>query len=487
MKLSSLLSSLDRFRIVSGDAQIEITGVSSNSKNMAVGGLFIAVRGAVCDGAAFISEAVSRGAAAVVVEEGAAVANSAVPLTVVSVPDSRLAQSAIAAAYYAHPAGKLNTIGVTGTNGKTTVTYLIEAILKKINAVPGVIGTVNYRYRSRVCDSTNTTPGAVQLQALLADMVGQGVTHLVMEVSSHALDQGRTAGLDFRSAVFTNLTQDHLDYHKTLEDYFLSKARLFSGLAKNTSAIINNDDPYGRRLPGLSAARVWTYAIDHPADVTAQDIRLGAQQTGFSARFPSRTLALTSPLIGRHNVYNILAAFTWAYSQGIDLGLAAEALRDCSAVPGRLERIASDRPFSVYVDYAHTEDALKNVLSALRQIEHRKILVVFGCGGDRDKSKRPKMGKVAAELSDFAIITNDNPRSEEPLSIIEEIKSGITTANYRVIPERMEAIRSCLAMAGSGDIVLVAGKGHEDYQIIKDTKVHFDDREAVRQCLQSLN
>jgi UDP-N-acetylmuramoyl-L-alanyl-D-glutamate--2,6-diaminopimelate ligase len=309
-----------------------------------------------------------------------------------------------------------------------------------------------------------------------------------MEVSSHALDQGRTQGIDFYSAIFTNLTQDHLDYHKSLKDYFNAKAKLFKGMAADNLVFINIDDKYGRSLKKLTSAGVVTYGIDAKADVSAKDIKFNFSSTEFVACCGKIEVSLTTSLIGRHNVYNILAAFAFALKEGIDASVIKSAIEKFNLVPGRLERVNAGGRCSVFVDYAHTEDALKNVINSLRGIsQDSRIIVVFGCGGDRDKAKRPKMGRVVSELADHAIITNDNPRSEDPIVIIEDIKRGIRNKNYSVIPERLEAIRKSFSMAGPKDIILVAGKGHENYQIFKDSVTQFDDRKAIKECLESMS
>ena len=301
------------------------------------------------------------------------------------------------------------------------------------------------------------------------------------------MHQERVSGIGFHSAIFTNLTQDHLDYHKTLGNYFRNKAKLFKNLSQDAFAVINNDDSYGKRLKKLTRGKVITYGIDNNARVMARDIEFDCKRTRFRLVCPEGKIVINSRLIGKHNVYNMLATIAWGMSEGIKLSTIKSAIEGFDFVPGRLQRIASGSKFSVFIDYAHTEDALKNVINSLRHLSKGKIIVVFGCGGERDKTKRPKMGKVVTRLSDFAVITNDNPRSEGPLDIIEDIKRGIAKKNYCVIPDRLKAIKKSLSLAGPGDIVLVAGKGHENYQITKGRIAHFDDQEAVRKCLRLMN
>ncbi len=465
-----------------------VKGLSCDSRRIEPGFVFVAVKGNNADGKEFILEAVKKGAKAVVLKSGGTCSVQIKDSVVfIEVPDERIALAGLAAAFYEDPSSRMKVVGVTGTNGKTTITYLLEAILKECGFIPGVIGTINCRFQDKVIPSLNTTPGPVELQSLLDRMFKSEVAYALMEVSSHALDQERTAKIGFSAAIFTNLTQDHLDYHQNLEDYFLAKAKLFTNLSGSSLAVVNVDDPYGLRLKGISKGRVVTYGIDRDCDIRAIGLKMDQSSSEFRVQTKNGKDRISSGLIGRHNVYNILAALAWAQEEKLDPAKVNRALERFSLVPGRLERFSSDKGFSVFVDYAHTEDALKNVLIALKQIQHKRIIVVFGCGGQRDKTKRPKMGKVVSELADYAIITNDNPRAEEPGRIIEDILSGISKDNFCVIPERLEAIKRSLALAEAGDIVLVAGKGHEDYQVLKDKTLHFDDREAVKQCLQSRN
>jgi len=465
-----------------------IKGISCNSKNVSDGFIFVAIKGNRQDGNKFIREAIARGAKTVIVDDARqSKAAGKGKVSFIAVKDTRKALAKLAAEFYNHPSSKIKVVGITGTNGKTTITYLIEALLKKSGSSPAVIGTINYRFKDKIIVSKNTTPGPVELESMLADMLRQGVDYCLMEVSSHALHQERVGGIGFHSAIFTNLTQDHLDYHKTLENYFRTKAKLFRNMSPNTFAVINNDDNYGKRLKKLTRAKIITYGIDTNARVMARDIEFDCKRTRFHLVCPEGKIILSSRLIGKHNVYNILAAVAWALGEGIKLSTIKSAIEEFDFVPGRLQRIVSRSKFSVFIDYAHTEDALKNVINSLRHLSKGKIIVVFGCGGERDKTKRPKMGKTVTRLSDFAVITNDNPRSEGPLDIIEDIKRGITKKNYCVIPDRLKAIKKSLSLAGPGDIVLVAGKGHENHQITKGRIAHFDDQEAVRKCLRSMN
>jgi UDP-N-acetylmuramoyl-L-alanyl-D-glutamate--2,6-diaminopimelate ligase len=463
-----------------------IIGISSNSKDVSCGFVFVAIKGPCQDGHAFIPDAINRGARVVVTSGVYPQRKEYKDVVFFSVRDTRRALAALADHFYGRPSRALKVVGVTGTNGKTTVTYLLEAFVKGCTLKPAVIGTVNYRYNRTVLEAKNTTPGVVQIQSLLGAMRSADVAYVFMEVSSHALDQGRVEGVRFHSAIFTNLTQDHLDYHKTMEDYFLAKAKLFSSLNRRAFAVVNNDDRLAPRLKKVTRAAVITYGINTRGDVSATDICYHMDKTEFTVTAGRKAARIKTRLVGRHNVYNVLACIAWGIKAGFSLSSMQRIIAGFAQVPGRLERIDTKSGFVVYVDYAHTDDALRNVLSALRQVAQGRIIVVFGCGGDRDTGKRPKMGKVATSLADYVIITSDNPRSENPHRIIDAITRGIATTNFRVVRDRGKAIKQALTLAKNGDIVLVAGKGHENYQIIKGKVTAFDDRQVVRQCLQSL-
>ncbi len=485
MRVKEIIKSLDSSCLASIRDDFEVRGITSNSKEVCDNFIFVAIEGTREDGHRFIEEAIGRGAKVVVVHGSrSSTVRSPKEVSVIEAEDTRKTLADLAAKFYGNPSSQINIVGVTGTNGKTTVTYLIEALLKEAGFLPAVIGTVNYRFKDKIIPSKNTTPGPVELQSMLADMIKDNISHAIMEVSSHALSQDRTRAIDFHSAIFTNLTQDHLDYHKTLEDYFQAKAKLFKDL-HGAFAVINNDDRYGKRLKDLiRGPEIITYGIENNADIRACDIRMDISHTEFTLKVIKKEIKFKARLIGRHNIYNILASFAWAFKEGLDQEVVKSALEKFDFIPGRLQRISCQKDFSVFVDYAHTEDALTNVIKALRQIAGKRIIVVFGCGGERDKTKRPKMGYAASELADYVIITSDNPRSEDPEKIIEDIKKGIRKNNYCIIPERKDAIRKSLVMALEGDIVLIAGKGHENCQILKNQTIHFDDREVIEECLQ---
>jgi UDP-N-acetylmuramoyl-L-alanyl-D-glutamate--2,6-diaminopimelate ligase len=477
MKSREIIRSIGKFSI----PNFLVRGVSCNSKLIKPGFIFVAVKGNKLDGTLFIKEAVEKGAKLIVSESCNIFCCPGIAC--IKVPDARLALAKLASRFYNFPSRKIKVVGVTGTNGKTTVTYLIEKILKGQGRGAGIVGTINYRFKNTAIASKNTTPGAVELQSLLYKMLNQGIGYCLMEVSSHALDQDRVAGIDFHSAIFTNLTQDHLDYHKDMEEYFKAKAKLFKRLTPKSICVINNDDPYSKRLKKLTRARIVTYAIDNKADYTARNILLGVKNTEFNLSAPKINEQIRTRLIGKHNVYNVLSAIAWAKESGVPIRSIKTALKDFKLVPGRLEAVHSKRGFSVFVDYAHTEDALKNVITALRPLCAGRLIVLFGCGGERDKTKRPKMGRVVTELADYAIITSDNPRSEDPNKIIRDIKKGIRKRNFITIVNRKYAAKKAVSLARKGDLILLAGKGHEDYQVFKNRAVHFDDREEVKKCL----
>lgn len=470
-----------------GLEDFSVRGISCNSAKVRDGFVFVAIQGNNVDGHDFIDEAIKKGVRGIVHSSRCKVRGKT-GVACVPVDDPRMALAVLAAEFYGHPSSKLKVIGVTGTNGKTTVTYLLESMLKEAGFSVGVIGTVNYRFKDKALPSLNTTPCAVEIQSMLAEMAQEKVKFAVMEVSSHALDQRRVEGVRFAAAIFTNLTQDHLDYHRGMEGYFLAKARLFQGLDKEAFCILNYDDDYAGGIEKITPAKIVTYGINRPAQVMADKMQYSPESSRFTLKgLKGGEAVIESSFIGKHNIYNILAACACCQALGIDFDKAGSTLSRRLIVPGRLQRVEHKGGFSVFIDYAHTEDALENVLSSLRQIAKSKIILVFGCGGCRDKTKRPKMGRVATELADYAVITSDNPRDEDPLSIIEEITRGIRGENFCVEPDRRQAIKKALSMAGKTDIVLIAGKGHENYQVFKNRKEHFDDIEVAGECLKQLN
>jgi UDP-N-acetylmuramoyl-L-alanyl-D-glutamate--2,6-diaminopimelate ligase len=444
------------------------------------------VRGLQSDAHQFLGEALNRGAAALVLEALPPDLMSRVQRegqTVVQVTNSRAALAAIASAYYGHPSRALRLIGITGTNGKTTTSYVVESILQAAGLSVGVIGTVAYRFAGHCQAAPQTTPDVLPLQSLLAQMRQSQVEYAVLEVSSHALDQGRVDNCEFAVCVFTNLSRDHYDYHASEEAYFAAKKRLFTVLPGQWH-VLNLDDAYGQRLLHASRARVLTYGLDSEATLVPHAVEHGLDGIRFALPTTKGTLAVHSSLVGRHNVYNLLAGIATAIALDIDAEAIVEGIAQLAQVPGRLERIDQGQSFHVFVDYAHTPDALEQVLQLVRAETTGRLIVVFGCGGDRDPGKRPLMGRVATTISDYAIITSDNPRTEEPQHIIADIVAGVDAASaYTTIPDRREAIVHAIAMAQPHDTVVIAGKGHEDYQIIGSVRRPFDDRQVAREAL----
>jgi UDP-N-acetylmuramyl-tripeptide synthetase len=503
VKLSQLIDALapSEVRRLCG-ADPEIGSIHYRSQDVRPGGLFVAVRGSAADGHDYIADALGRGAAALVVEAPPA-AN--VPAAVLAVADSRRALARLSGCFYGDPSAAMTVVGVTGTNGKTTTTYLIESILAKAGRPPGVIGTINTRYAGREAASPVTTPESLDLQRILAEMRAAGIRDVVLEASSHAIALERIHGCWMDVAVFTNLSQDHLDFHGDMESYWAVKKRLFTAhllagpKAGRAAAVINTDHPHGRQLAAALSSRVVRVGTGPGNDVTGADIRCALGGSRAKIAVGSREMEVFSPLVGRHNIENILCAA----GTGLALGLPPEAIADGIAalhcVPGRLERVPDPGGRFVYVDYSHTPDALENALSALRPLAAGRILCVFGCGGDRDRTKRPRMGAVAARLSDLAVVTSDNPRSEAPAAIIAEIlpgiraermaempareASGARTKGFIVEADRRRAIEIALRAARPGDAVLIAGKGHETYQIIGREVIHFDDREEAARII----
>lgn len=495
MILSELLEGVETVS-TTGPLDVEISGITNDSRRVGRGGLFAAVRGEVSDGHGFVSDALDRGAAAVVVEELPAV-DGACGAAMIEVEDTSGALARIASNYYGNPTSHLTLLGITGTNGKTTVSYLIESVWRAQGINPGVIGTVESRFGGEARPAALTTPDSPELMALFADMLAAGVASVVMEVSSHALVRRRVEGCSFDAAAFTNLTQDHMDFHGTMEDYFLSKRRLFDELLRGSDktrryAIINTDDQYGERLMQGSGAEVVTYSLEEPrADVRCAEYSIDKSAVRAVVETPWGLVEVDSPLFGEHNLYNILCAIACTGALGAPAGRIEEGINAARSIPGRLERIENPLGLDVFVDYAHTPDALENVLRSLAPHTAGRLILVFGCGGDRDRGKRPLMGSTGRAHSDVLIVTSDNPRTEDPLDIIEHIEAGLgdTAASgkpYIRIPDRREAITEAISMARAGDTVLIAGKGHEDYQILGTGKHHFDDREVARDVISTI-
>lgn len=470
----------------SADPHMRIESLCCDSRRVLPGALFFALPGSRTDGAQFVAQAVEKGAVAIVTE--AVLPACASPL--VHVPDARAAMADMAAAFHLHPADRLGVMGVTGTNGKTTTAFLVKHLLDAAQRRCGLIGTVKYCVGESEMDAPRTTPESLDLQEMLARMLDAGNKTVAMEVSSHALVQHRVRAIEFDAAVFTNLTQDHLDYHKTMEQYFEAKAELFEAVAaqkkKRGRAIINIDDRYGHRLSVRFQRKmpVVTYGRRFGSDFRATDVRFDATGSAYHLEARGRSYLVRSPLIGSFNIYNSLAAIAAAASMGMEVRAAIAAIASAPQVPGRLERVPAKRSFQVFVDYAHTEDALRSVLRTLRELKPNRLITVFGCGGNRDRAKRPLMAAASEELSDWSILTSDNPRSEDPAQILSEMRAGLRGNRHEEIVDRTEAIRQAVNMARARDIVLIAGKGHETYQEFADRKIPFDDAAIARGLIE---
>ena len=472
---------------------IEVQGIQYDSRRIGHEQLFVAIPGMALDGHSFIGEAIHRGATVVVVQDDAVLPDSYfqhASVTKIVVPDSRKALATMSANLYNHPSARLRLVGVTGTNGKTTTSYLIKAILEERGERVGLIGTIQHMMGDTTIPATHTTPESLDLNALLASMVEKGCTAAVMEVSSHSLSLSRVHGLDFAAAVFTNLTQDHLDFHGSMEEYFKAKKLLFDSLSPVASAITNADDSYGKMILQDTKGRKLSYGSSTTADIRAHSLDLSVQGTTFSVNYEEASQRVESSLIGRFNVANILAAYASGIALGIPHQHIATGISHVPSVRGRFERIVSPQGWTAVVDYAHTPDALENCLRTIRDLlppkKDNRGITIFGCGGTRDRGKRPKMARIATQLSDVTIITSDNPRKEDPQTIIDEIRNG-TLSNATVYTEvdRHNAIIKGLTLAQQGDVVLVAGKGHEDYQVAGETKTHFDDREEIETFIRN--
>lgn len=490
MRLSELLGVLETKK-VERFTDCEIIGIAYDSRKVSPGDAFFCIRGLVTDGHYFAAEAAKKGAAAIFAER-LLIDEAVEGIPIVTVPDTRYAMALCSAHFYDYPSKELILIGVTGTNGKTTTTYLIENCMRIAGKKTGLIGTVEYRIGELVEPVTRTTPESVDLQRMLRDMVRHGVECVAMEVSSHGLELNRVLGCEFDGVVFTNLTTDHLDFHLSIEDYFAAKRKLFTEnrYGGGRIAFVNTDDHFGKRLFNEILLEKVSYGIELPADYRARDVKVSSSGNHFFIEHNGQRFEATSLLRGAFNIYNCLAAFCVCDRFGLDEEAILRGIFEFEGVPGRFETIDCGQDFTVIVDYAHTPDGLKNVLVACRDITAGRVICVFGCGGDRDKSKRPIMGEVGVQLSDRCVITSDNPRSEDPMEIIEMILEGVRNRypedRYVVEPDRRKAIFMAVGMAKPGDLVLIAGKGHERGQIFSDRIVPFDDREVAREAIREV-
>jgi UDP-N-acetylmuramyl-tripeptide synthetase len=486
------LARLISAKAVQGRLDEEARDVTHDSRASAPGSVFVAIRGEKIDAHRFIPQAVESGAVAIISEQPATI-DILDRAAWIEVADARAALAEAAAAVHGHPSERLKLVGITGTNGKTTTAHLIDSIIRVAEGTSAMFGTINHRIGDRAETARHTTPEAADIQRMLAEAVREGCRSAVMEISSHAIELRRAHGLKLAAAVFTNLTRDHLDYHKTMESYFAAKKKLFDGSLGSAprTCVINIDDEHGRRLLDEAKGERITYGFGSAAEVRTDDFRLASGGMAFTAHTPAGQVEIISPLVGRPHVYNTLAAIATGLALGVGLEQAARGVADCRLVRGRFEQVrveAARQPdFTVIVDYAHTDDALKNVLQTAREIAGRsgRVITVFGCGGDRDRTKRAPMGEIAARSSDIAIVTSDNPRSEDPLAIIEDIEAGLKRSErpYLKLPDRREAIFRAIDEARAGDVVLIAGKGHETYQILGDRTIQFDDSEVAREAM----
>lgn len=484
MNLAKIFNNIQLLR-VDGSLDLEITDINQDSRLVSNGDLFICIKGSKTDGHQYLKQAAERGAVAAVVEDWP---KENYGLTIIKIEDVAGSLKEIAGSFYGYPDHRLKLIGVVGTNGKTTSTYLVKSILESNGYQVGLIGTINHLIKDRVLPTNNTTPGMLELQKLFAQMVEAGVEYVVMEVSSHSIDQGRVAGLKFGGGIFTNITQDHLDYHKTFEEYLRVKTKFFKDLPVTSWAAINIDDPHAESIIAQTKAKVYTYGIQNQASVRAEAVNVTQSGVSYQALTLRGTFDLNLKLTGYFNVYNSLGVLTAGLAEGLDPAKVKTGLETVALVPGRFQMVPESKTFGVIVDYAHTPDGLENILKTARKLTTRRLLLVFGCGGDRDRTKRPIMGEIAARMADYTIITSDNPRTEDPLQIIKDIEVGFKkttqTSAYQVEADRTIAIRKIIAMADAADLVMIAGKGHETYQDFGDHRIHFDDREVAREALK---
>lgn len=491
--LKDIISTLD-VQQVQGNQNVSIQDITADSRAVKPNSLFIALDGATVDGHNYIDKAVDAGAVAVIVSKPVTVPAD---VCVITVDDTRQAMMVCVPYFFDYPANRMRMVGVTGTNGKTTTTHMIRHILKAQGFKVGVIGTVHIMIGDTSYPIHNTTPDVVDLQHILHQMAQENVEYCVMEVSSHALALGRVSGVEFDTAVFTNLTQDHLDFHKTFENYLAAKCKLFEQVSApnqvkdNKGAVINIDDSYGYRVMEKTTAPTITYSTLGKGTLNVSDVHMSTKNSQYTVNYKGESYPVSMNTTGLFNVYNTLAAIGACLQEGISMEAIDTALKTFSSVPGRFELIEEGQDFAVVVDYAHTPDGLQNILETAKAIKENRIIIVFGCGGDRDATKRPIMGRIAAEYGDKIYVTSDNPRTEDPVQIVKDVEVGVKEAlregtSYEVIVDRREAINHAIHDAKAGDIVIIAGKGHENYQILKNETIHFDDREEARKALKEI-
>jgi UDP-N-acetylmuramoyl-L-alanyl-D-glutamate--2,6-diaminopimelate ligase len=480
MKLRKILEGTD-YKLIKGSIDIEINKIQYDSRKVQQGDIFFCIEGYKVDGHDYIKDAIDRGASVIVCQKDIEILEQC---TVIKYENTRKALSLCSANFYDNPSNKMKIIGITGTNGKTTSTYMIKSILEKAGYKVGLVGTIaNYIGKNRVT-AKRTTPESLELQQLFKEMVDEEVEYCIMEVSSHSLSLNRVYGIKFSQGLFTNLTQDHLDFHKTFDEYFKAKFKLFEN---SENSIVNIDDKYGEKIYRLLGGEAQTYSLNNKSDLQAEDIGLHSRGAEFYIRHNEEKIKLGVNIPGKYNVYNALGSLAVCLNEGIDMTYVVNGLKEVT-VPGRCEIVTRNYKlgFDVIIDYAHTPDGLENILKTAREFTKKRLISVFGCGGDRDRTKRPIMGDIGSSISDVAVITSDNPRTEEPISIIHDILKGVKGDNYVVVENRREAIKKAIYIAEKGDVIVVAGKGHEDYQILKDKTIHFDEREVVEDIIKEL-
>ncbi len=484
MRLREVLAGISDM-VFQGPLDVNITGITYDSRKIQSGFVFVAIQGEKMDGFTFIENALQGGAEAVISSRKKP---DLFPKVWIQVPDEREALGQSSANFYGHPSKEIKIVGITGTKGKTTISYILEEILRKANFVPGVIGTISYRGPNIDISAERTTPEASDLQKMLRHMVDGGATHCIMEVSSHALELKRVTGIEFDVVVFTNLSGEHMDYHKNMDSYFKAKKKLFHVGQNQRTAVVNADDDWGKKLITEISIPFLTVGLQSPAMVHTEKFEFDMNGTKLTAKFPLGKIKISSHLPGKPNVYNILSSLAVSLALDIRMNAVQEGIAALQGIPGRFERVQNSLGIHIYVDYAHTDDALKNLLETAQEMAQKRIILVFGAGGDRDKTKRPRMGAIAGELADLIILTSDNPRTESPSAIISDVEEGIKTTGqkkYFVFPDRKEAIKKALSLARKDDMILVAGKGHEDYQILGDTVISFSDKDVIHEILKS--
>ncbi len=485
--LTNLLKNLPDYEFLGDTHELKVTGITYDSRQIKPGNIFVCIHGFRLNGHDYIDDALENGASVIIVQEDCQLKPGVV---YIKVQDSREALAKLSEAYYGFSQKRLNLIGVTGTNGKTTTAYMIESILRQANFTTGLVGTIRNKIGDHFLPTERTTPESSDLHELFHQMLEIGVTHTVMEVSSHALELKRVEDFQYKVGIFTNITQDHLDFHDSLENYKIAKGKLFKKLTPDGVGIINLDDPASEYMVSQCNGRVITYGIQKDADLRASEIEVAIDGVSYHVTTPVGETEIKLNFTGYFNIYNSLAAMGTGLAFDIPLEVIKTALQKLPGVTGRFEQVKCGQEFGVIVDYAHSPDGMENVLRTAKEIVHGRLIAVFGCGGDRDRTKRPIMGKIGAEYSDLCIITSDNPRTEDPVQILEDVEKGVLGSKnlqkYLIIPDRREAIFKAIQEAKSGDLVLIMGKGHETYQIFKDKVIDFDDREVAREAIKSL-